>query len=99
MNWTTAVRSQQADFIQKLKTPIWNGIQRLFKLTLSIFLALLISMTGVVIPGVPLITNQVAEAVPTNKFLSPSRVKSILRFLGEAGKSVVSISLSCLIFL
>ena len=92
MDWTTAVRSQQADFIQKRKITTINGIQRLSKLALSIFLALLISMTGVVIPGVPLLNNEVAEALPVNKILSPSRVKHTLRFLGKAGRVAIPIS-------
>jgi hypothetical protein len=82
MDWTTPLRSQQADFIQRLQILAVNKIQRLSKLGLSIFLALVISMTGVVIPGIPLTSN--AEALPVNKMLSPSRVKSTLRFLGKA---------------
>jgi tetratricopeptide (TPR) repeat protein len=88
MDWTTLLRSQQADFIQKLKTPTLNAIQRLSKLTLSIFLALLISMTGVVVPGVPLTSE--AEALPINKALPPSRVKNTARGLQTDSNFVTS---------
>lgn len=50
MDWTTLLRSQQADFIQKLKTLCGKRVQQLSKLALSLVLALILSMAGVVIP-------------------------------------------------
>lgn len=71
MDWTTLLKALQSNFIQ-----ILNKIQWLAKFTLCILLALIISITVVVIPGVPLTTNQVAEALPVDKSLPPSLVKN-----------------------
>lgn len=58
MDWTTLLKAPQGNFIQ-----IINKIQWLAKFTLCILLALIISITVVVIPGVSLTTNQVAQAL------------------------------------
>ncbi|MBD0346812.1 MAG: hypothetical protein ICV63_18700, partial [Coleofasciculus sp. Co-bin14] len=88
MDWTTPLRSLQADFIQRLQSLSVNRIQRFSKLALSILLAMVISMTGVVIPGLPLTSN--AEASPINEALPPSLVKNMLRGLQTAGNFVAS---------
>ena len=69
-------------------------LQRFFKLAFSILIALIISMTGLFIPGVPLINNEVAEAHLLSQSLSPVLVKNTLRtlrFLGKAGSFLVSV--------
>jgi hypothetical protein len=88
MDCLTLLRAQQADFIQRFQSPTGHRIQRPSKLALSLFLALLLSLTGVVIPGLPLTSN--AEALPINKVLPPSLVENTLRGLQTARSFIPS---------
>ncbi|MBR8833829.1 MAG: tetratricopeptide repeat protein [Stigonema ocellatum SAG 48.90 = DSM 106950] len=87
MDWTTLLSAQQADFIQ-----ILNIRQRLAKFALCILLALIISMTGIVIPGVTITTTGIAEALTVKRGLSPFQIRNTVRTLGKAGRFIASSS-------
>ena len=91
MNWTTPRRSPQANFMQKLKILSMTKIQQLSKLAVSGFLALLISMTGIIIPGIALTNRGIAEAGTISQVASFPR-KKILTNLIKAGSFISSAS-------
>ncbi|MFE1748934.1 tetratricopeptide repeat protein [Coleofasciculus sp. H7-2] len=90
IDWTTLLRAQQADFLEKLKTFSMAKLQPLPKLALSVFLALIISLIWVVIPGVSINKALAAEAHPINKLEPVSLKKNPLSFLEKVGSFITS---------
>ncbi len=90
MDWATLLRSQQADFLQRLKTFSRAKLQPLPKLELSVFLGLIISLIWVVMPGISINKALAAEAPLINKLVSPSLEKNPLSFFEKVGNFITS---------
>ncbi|MEP0751967.1 tetratricopeptide repeat protein [Trichocoleus sp. Lan] len=90
MDWTTLLRSQQADFLQKLKTFSIAKLQPLPKLALSVFFALIISLVWVVIPGVSINKALATEALLINQLQPVSLEKNPLSFFEKLGNFITS---------
>lgn len=77
------------NLIQGLKI-FANRIRQLCQLLPVISLTLILSLTGIEIPGLPLTTIAVAQALPAPNVLPPKLIKNSLRNLQTPGGSFIS---------